>query len=83
MIEVMTQTFSRAVVPASDVKGVAVLFFQFLWKDRQGKAHHIGRTAGGGIMEETYVSIVKFPIRSCSENESQKGSHQQLRSLTI
>lgn len=83
MIEVMIQTFSRAVVPSSDVKGVAVLLFQFLWKGREGKAHHIGSTAGGGMTEETYVSVVKLPIRSCSEDESQKGSHQQLRSRVI
>lgn len=82
MIEVMIQTFSRAVVPSSDVKGVAVLLFQFLWKGREGKAHHIGSSAGGGMTEETYISVVKLPIRSCSEDESQKGSHQQLRSFT-
>lgn len=83
MTELMIQTFSGAVVPSSDVEGVALLFFQFLWKDPQGKAHHIGCTAGGRMMEETYISVVKLSIRSCSVEESRHGSHQQLRLFMV
>lgn len=33
MTEVLMQTFSWAVIPSSYIKGIAVLFLQFLWKD--------------------------------------------------
>lgn len=60
-------TFSRAVVPSSDVQGVAVLLFQLFRQFLQSEGCLLIRTCAFGL-GEAHIGVVKLPIWNCWED---------------